>query len=88
MNGRTMIPQEIPSATERYNIDYCLKDYHFEDGDSTILYQLDLVYLDGLRMEDSNVEAVDPNTGLTVILFNRKKNPKKSQTINPNPEEL
>lgn len=88
LTSRVMIPVEIPSAIERYNVDYRLKDYQFQNGDSTVLLQLDLEYLDGLRIEDSDIEKVDPNTGLTVVLFNRKRNPKKEGTINPNAEEL
>lgn len=73
ITARKAEPLIFPNAIERYNIDYKLKDYTFQDGDSSVLLLLDLNYLETYRSPDSNIEVADPNTGLIVILFNRKR---------------
>ncbi|XOV68396.1 MAG: hypothetical protein ACFHU9_04315 [Fluviicola sp.] len=60
------------SHIDRYGVDYSVKHYNF-NGDSTILESIDLNYLEQFRQLDSNVEVIDSNTGLTVILFYRKR---------------
>ena len=66
------------SNIERYNIDYALKDYIFQNGDSTILNSLDLEYLEHYRLPDSDIDVTEPNTGLTVTLFYEKRKPTPS----------
>ncbi|MCR9173154.1 MAG: hypothetical protein NXI10_11705 [bacterium] len=65
------------SHLERYGVDYMVKNYDF-NGDSTILENINLAYLEQFREADSDVEVIDSNTGLTVILFYRKR----SNTLN------
>lgn len=67
------IQSQVPQSTnlERYGVDYVVKNYAF-NGDSTILYQIDLENLEQFRLSETNAEVIDPNTGLTVVLFYRK----------------
>lgn len=71
---RTAHEIERPDAVERYKKDYELKDYVF-NGDSTVLYKLNLDYLEQFRETSSKVEVTDPFTNLIVILYARKKRP-------------
>lgn len=64
---------EIPSNIERYESDYKLKDYTFVNGDSSILESINLEYLEQFRSTEHNIEVIDPNTGLSVILFSERK---------------
>jgi hypothetical protein len=75
-------PIQEPDAKDRYGIDYELKDYSFQHGDSTILFQLDLDGLESFRNPNMDVEVIDPNTGLVVILFHELRKPNRSTTIN------
>ena len=68
-----------PSNIERYGIDYIVKNYDF-NGDSTILESIDLNYMEQFRQADNDVELIDDNTGLTVVLFYRKRT-KRLNTI-------
>lgn len=61
------------SNIARYRIDYQLKEYSFQNGDSTILRQLDLASYEALRQEFNDVEVQDEVTGLIIILYNRKE---------------
>jgi hypothetical protein len=79
-NARSMTVLELPSQTERYGVDYELKDYTFVNGDSTVLEMLNLSVLEESRSEDHDVEVIDPSTGLVVILFYEKR----SFSISPN----
>lgn len=73
--ARQQYQPETPTNLERYGIDYQLKDYPFLNGDSTVLESIDLSYLEEFRVEDQDVEIIDPSSGLTVILYFEKKNP-------------
>ena len=71
---RTAHEIQLPDAVERYKKDYELKDYVF-NSDSTVLYKLNLDYLEQFRESTSKVEVTDPFTNLIVILYARKKQP-------------
>lgn len=75
-------PVPEPDARDRYGLDYELKDFNFQNGDSTILYQLDLEGLETFRNPSMDMEVIDPNTGLVVILFHELRKPKRSTTLN------
>lgn len=64
-----------PSHVDRYGIDYIVKHYDF-NGDSTILESIDLENMEQYRQLDSDIELIDANTGLTVVLFYRKRSEK------------
>lgn len=72
-NDRTVKEIDPPNNIERYGIDYELKDYVFNLGDSSILNTIDLNALEQFRNSDSDIEVTDPSTGLTVILFWKKR---------------
>ncbi len=76
-SSRIATPQSVPTNVERYGVDYELKDYVFQNGDSTILNSINLDYLEQFRLQDSNLDVSDPNTGLIVTLFfeRRKSTP-------------
>ncbi len=65
----------FPDNIDRYKVDYELKDYTFENGDSTILLQLDLESVEPLRNTSglATTEVEDPNTGLIIVLYSEKK---------------
>lgn len=62
------------SNISRYDVDYALKDYIFVNGDSTILESIDLSLIENQRLNNEDVEVIDPTTGLTIILFHKPKN--------------
>ncbi len=71
--ARYHTPFHAPSNTDRYGVDYELKDYTFVDGDSSVLELLDLDAIDHLRAEDHAVEVPDANLGVIVVLFHEKR---------------
>tara|TARA_R110002072_G_scaffold302402_1_gene485081 strand:+ start:4104 stop:4430 length:327 start_codon:yes stop_codon:yes gene_type:complete len=71
--SKKAIPIPVQSNTERYGIDYELKDYVFINGDSSILNLLNLEPLEPLRSETQNTEVIDTLNGVTIILFYEKK---------------
>lgn len=62
-----------PSNTERYGVDYILKDYVFTDGDSSVIELLDLDFLEQFRKNDVDVIETDPVTGQLVLLYAARK---------------
>lgn len=73
--ARYRVSIEAPPNTERYGIDYILKDYTFVNGDSSILELLNLDAIEYLRAQDHAVEVFDESTGLIIILFHEKRKP-------------
>ena len=71
-SSRFQSTPDLKSHIDRYKEDYELKDYSFENGDSTILNHLDLDNLEPLRPSSGVIEVIDPNTGLEIILYSRK----------------
>lgn len=73
--SRIATPIPPQSNIERYGIDYEVKNYVFQNGDSTILNSIDLNYLEQFRLENSDAEVVDQTTGLVILLYyeSRKK---------------
>lgn len=69
---RTQQDISISDPVERYQKDYELKNYVF-NGDSTILYKLNLDHLESYRQASAKVEVEDPYTNLIVILYPRGK---------------
>lgn len=64
---------EYPTNIERYNVDYSLKNYTFENGDSTILNSIPLENYEHLRSPNTDIEVYDPISGETLILFFEKR---------------
>lgn len=74
-------PQISPvSNVERYGVDYALKNYVFQDGDSTVLEQINLDALEHHRNPSQDIEVLDQTTGLIVILYHRKRAKKAKET--------
>ena len=71
-SSRIQTSPPVKSTIERYKEDYELQSYSFENGDSTILLQLDVESLEVFRPATGTFVVVDPNTGLNVILYSRK----------------
>ncbi len=82
--SRIVIPVEYPTNIERYGIDYELKDYSFQNGDSTILNTINLDHYDHLRNPNHYVEVLDPSTGLTIILYHEKRSRESFTSTNQN----
>tara|TARA_B110000285_G_C14614087_1_gene376169 strand:+ start:70 stop:348 length:279 start_codon:yes stop_codon:yes gene_type:complete len=62
---------ETPTNHERYGYDYVLTNYTFINGDSTILFKLNIEDLEILRLEFEDVIVVEENTLMNVTLFAR-----------------
>lgn len=72
-SARYRVPIHTPNNIERYGIDYELKNYTLSQSDSTLINEIDLNALDHLRAQDHNVEVTDPESGLIVILYYKKR---------------
>lgn len=64
-------PIVTPSNHERYGHDYILTDYTFVNGDSMILFKLNIEDLEVLRLEFEDIVVVEENTLMNVTLFAR-----------------
>ncbi len=75
LENARMIPEgnTVPSNIERYKVDYEVVNYTFIDGDSTILEQIDLNFLEQFRRPDYDSRVEDPVTGLHVLLYGSMK---------------
>ena len=71
--SRYQTTSDLPTNTERYGIDYCLKNYTFNNADSSILETIPLHEYEHLRSNDTDVEIFDPVSGQTLILFFEKR---------------
>lgn len=63
------MPITTKTQTERYGVDYELVDYVFENGDSTILEQLNLDHLESLRETTRSVIVIDKALDVKVKLY-------------------
>ena len=61
------MPYSPPNNLERYQVDYEVKNW--TSVDENLVNQLDLSQIDDQRLVDQRVEVVDPNTGLTIIIY-------------------
>lgn len=66
---RKMTPIHIPTNIERYQDDYELKNYHFVDGDSSILNSIDLDDFESMRQMDHDVEVEIEELQVVLILY-------------------
>jgi hypothetical protein len=66
---RKMTPVRIPTNIQRYQDDYELKNYDFEDGDSSVLNSIDLKQYESFRQLNENVEIVLDFIHTTLILY-------------------
>ena len=73
ISSRQVIPIEVPTNLERYNVDYKLMDSTLLNGNWDLIDQVDLNYLDSFRSQSTSVQATDPITGFEIILFHEKR---------------
>lgn len=67
--SKSYVTVNAPNNVERYGRDYILTNFNFVNGDSTVLYKLDLDVLEQYRLEHENVEVIEGNTLMSVTLF-------------------
>lgn len=73
---------DIEDATLIYGRDFILKDSSILLSNSSVIYNINVDYLQLHQKIDENHEIIDPNTGLTIILFRKKYIETKSSTNN------
>lgn len=61
------------SNKEKYKVIYELTDESLLGQDSTILKSIDMSVFDTRRDSEEDLEIVDVNTGVSIILYSRKK---------------
>jgi hypothetical protein len=66
---RKMTPVRIPTNIQRYQDDYELKNYDFEDGDSSVLNSIDLKQYESFRQLNEHVEIELNFIHTTLILY-------------------
>lgn len=76
--SKSLIKKPKISNIQRYNIDYAVLNF---DGDSSRLEEINLANLESQRLQNEDVQVLDPETGLTVILFFEKRARKVKHTV-------